>query len=733
MNHLSPAGRRLAVAAAVALAVTAGALTTPVLAAAPVVTASVATQQQPISVPPGTVALSAGPTGFLSRHKEGESDVYAWTRYDGTRTPLPGGPYQANAGTDIVVRVAGTTRSFLDMATGEELVTYDLGGVYGAVQCQGTTLVASKRAEGGAGQEVHLLDKDDQGRVVDRTVTGLPEASVWKGEANSDPGTLLLHGFKVTDGTWEQRLAVVDLASASVTATYVILNNKNYIHPVSGSRTHVVWHERDAEGKSVLAVARRESPDVISRSTWVERANESTLTFGLAGDWAVYSDPGAFTALGQPRLAGLNARSLTTDETIPLLAHATAVVPATDGGVIATGGTIEHGEGLYRITPGADGGRPTVSVLATTGVPTVLAGLSDPVAPSGEIDLDQADGKVPANWTLSRPNARVTLELTHTRTGASGTVVAWNPVADTTEFRLDWDGFLDTFPAYRGAYTWTMRAEPLNGLGPAIECTGSFTVTRAPRPHDFDDNGSPDIFTRSSTGVLSLHDVGQLGRLTYDETPRRTKIGGGWNTYDRIVPAATGLVARDTAGVLWSYKGKGDGSLTPRKRVGGGWNIYDKLTSGSDLTGDGLNDLLATDRTGVLWLYPGKGDGTLAARTRIGGGWGVYNQVTATGNLAGAPAGDLVARDKSGVLWLYLGKGDGTFASRTQISGGWSGYRIIGPGDIDGDGWSDLVTVPAGDYSSTYMRFHYGTGQWRAPLPATEPPGAHVTGLDPLL
>lgn len=135
----------------------------------------------------------------------------------------------------------------------------------------------------------------------------------------------------------------------------------------------------------------------------------------------------------------------------------------------------------------------------------------------------------------------------------------------------------------------------------------------------------------------------------------------------------------------------------------------------------------------MLWLYPGKGDGTLAARTRIGGGWGVYNQVTATGNLAGAPAGDLVARDTSGVLWLYLGKGDGTFASRTQISGGWSGYRIIGPGDIDGDGWSDLVTVPAGDHSSTYMRFYYGTGQWKAPLPAAEPPGAHVTGLDPLL
>ncbi|MFD8210089.1 FG-GAP repeat domain-containing protein [Streptomyces sp. NPDC059695] len=731
MNHLSPAGRHLAVAA-VALAVTAGVLTAPALAAGPAVSASATTQQQAISVPPGTVALSGGPTGFLTRHKDGETDVYTWTRYDGTRTLLPGGPYEANPGTDTVVRTDGTTRTFLDMATGEELVSYDLGGVYGALRYQGTTLVASKRVDNR--QELHLLDKDDQGRVVDRTVTGLPEGMAWWAAENSDPDTLLLRGADVTDGIWQQRLAVVDLASASMTATYDILNNKNVLRPISGSQTHVVWQERDAEGKAVLAVTRRGSQEV-SRSKWGERANETTLKLGLAGDWAVYSDPGALTALRPSGLPGLTAQSLMTGETIQLLAHATSVVPTADGGLIATGGTIEHGEGLYRITPDANDGRPTVSVLATTGVPTALTALSEPLAPSGVVDLDRADGKVPAAWTLSRSNAHVTLKLVHTATGVSGTVTAWAPVTGTTDFRLDWDGLLDKFPAYRGAYLWTMSAEPANGIGPAVERTGSFTATRAPRLHDFDGNGSPDVFSRSSTGVLSLYDVGQLRHMTYDKTPRRTGIGGGWNVYDRIVPATTGLVARDKYGVLWSYEGKDNGTLTPRKRVGGGWNIYDKLTSGSDLTGDGRNDLLATDKTGVLWLYPGKGDGTFAVRKRVGGGWGVYNQLTATGNLAGAPAGDLVARDRSGVLWLYLGKGDGTFAPRVRIGGGWAGYKVVGPGDLDGDGWSDLVTAPDSDSSNslTYMRFYYGTGQWKTPFPVTEPPGAHMTGLGPLL
>ncbi|MFJ5834214.1 FG-GAP repeat domain-containing protein [Streptomyces sp. NPDC093089] len=101
--------------------------------------------------------------------------------------------------------------------------------------------------------------------------------------------------------------------------------------------------------------------------------------------------------------------------------------------------------------------------------------------------------------------------------------------------------------------------------------------------------------------------------------------------------------------------------------------------------------------------------------------------------MAGAPAGDLVARDRSGVLWLYLGKGDGTFAPRTRISDGWGPYRIIAPGDVDGDGRNDLVTIPDSDSTNTYMRFYYGTGQWRTPFPSTEPPGAYLTGLDPLL
>lgn len=138
------------------------------------------------------------------------------------------------------------------------------------------------------------------------------------------------------------------------------------------------------------------------------------------------------------------------------------------------------------------------------------------------------------------------------------------------------------------------------------------------------------------------------------------------------------------------------------------WNAYTKLTGGSDLNGDGRSDLLATDTSGVLWFYKGTGSATapFAGRVRVGGGWGAYNQITATGNLAGTAAGDLVARDTAGVLWLYQGDGRGAFTTRVRIGGGWGEYTdLVGIGDADHDGRADLYA--AGPYGS---RLYPGTG-----------------------
>lgn len=45
------------------------------------------------------------------------------------------------------------------------------------------------------------------------------------------------------------------------------------------------------------------------------------------------------------------------------------------------------------------------------------------------------------------------------------------------------------------------------------------------------------------------------------------------------------------------------------------------LMGPGDFSGDGNNDLAARDKAGNLWLYAGKGDGHVTPKKPIGRGW----------------------------------------------------------------------------------------------------------------
>ncbi|MEW1695634.1 VCBS repeat-containing protein [Streptomyces sp. NPDC091278] len=215
-------------------------------------------------------------------------------------------------------------------------------------------------------------------------------------------------------------------------------------------------------------------------------------------------------------------------------------------------------------------------------------------------------------------------------------------------------------PYTQGPFTW-------DGVGP----------TAATR-------GLGDVVGRDKSGVLWYYDrrTGVRGG-TY---AARVRVGAGWNAYDRIVGAGdlngdklVDLVARDKAGVLWFYAGTGSQTTANRfkapVRIGGGWQTFDRLAGGADLTGDGRADLLARDKAGVLWTYPGTGRATapFGKPVRVGAGWGAYDQLVVTGDVTDDGKADLVARDRSGVLWLY----QGTSSSRQRIGGGWNTYDLL--------------------------------------------------------
>ncbi|MFI1170139.1 FG-GAP repeat domain-containing protein [Streptomyces melanogenes] len=196
-----------------------------------------------------------------------------------------------------------------------------------------------------------------------------------------------------------------------------------------------------------------------------------------------------------------------------------------------------------------------------------------------------------------------------------------------------------------------------------------------------------DLVGRDRDGVLWFY---QRDFHRADLYAPRTRIGGGWNVYDQLTGAGdltadgkADLVARDKAGVLWLYRGTGDGRapFASRIRIGGGWNAYNLLAASGDVTGDGTPDLMARDAAGTLWIYTGTGKATapFASRTRIGGGWNSYTQISVVGDINRDGNPDLVARDSAGVLWLYTATGTAStpFAPRTRIGGGWNTYTRV--------------------------------------------------------
>ncbi|MFD9247447.1 FG-GAP repeat domain-containing protein [Streptomyces sp. NPDC059556] len=140
-----------------------------------------------------------------------------------------------------------------------------------------------------------------------------------------------------------------------------------------------------------------------------------------------------------------------------------------------------------------------------------------------------------------------------------------------------------------------------------------------------------DLLGVDRTGVLWSYLARPDGSLT-----ARTRVGGGWGQYDQVEGQADlsgdgrpDIVARDKAGVLWLYQGTGDykAPFAGRTKIGSGWNTYDRLLSVGDLDLDGRTDLIARKPNGDLFRYSGSGSAQAVFQkpVKIGHGFQIYN------------------------------------------------------------------------------------------------------------
>ncbi|MCX5386291.1 VCBS repeat-containing protein [Streptomyces sp. NBC_00083] len=153
-------------------------------------------------------------------------------------------------------------------------------------------------------------------------------------------------------------------------------------------------------------------------------------------------------------------------------------------------------------------------------------------------------------------------------------------------------------------------------------------------PGNLGGGGAYDIIARDKAGVLWIYLGYGDGTVT-----GRVKVGAGWDAYTQIAgkgdldgDGKADIVARDTAGVLWFYKGTGNyaAPFAPRTKIGAGWNMFNTLVSTGDVDLDGKTDLIARDTNGGLWLYKGTGNAAAPyqARVQIGSNYNIYRLLT---------------------------------------------------------------------------------------------------------
>ncbi|MFF8960607.1 DNRLRE domain-containing protein, partial [Streptomyces sp. NPDC014894] len=234
------------------------------------------------------------------------------------------------------------------------------------------------------------------------------------------------------------------------------------------------------------------------------------------------------------------------------------------------------------------------------------------------------------------------------------------------------------------------------------------------KPSDVNGDGLPDMFAVDGANNLRLY--GGTGNGSVAPSVLMSETGqwsGALLTHrgDLTEDFYEDLVARTKDNKLWYYPNDGQGSFTDDTRQ----EVYffgDEETGAPSVDPATLKQLVSVgdvtpdseghhpDFVGVigdqLWFLPGSPGGKIQAGYPIGGnGWGKMT-LASPGDVDGDGFTDLIARDTlSGAVWLYHGK------SR---------------GDADGDGVPDGGTDPA-SIGDSANRTSYATG-W---TPAARP------------
>ena len=196
--------------------------------------------------------------------------------------------------------------------------------------------------------------------------------------------------------------------------------------------------------------------------------------------------------------------------------------------------------------------------------------------------------------------------------------------------------------------------------------------------------------------------------------------------YWRLRPTQSGGLANENPSAVWEFS---VGERSAQLNTSSGTTL--------DVNGDGFADVVVgalgeQSRTGSAYVYLGSAAGLSTAPVAIagpGGTGGAFGtSVASAGDVNGDGFADVVigapgVNSGSGSIYLYLGGASGLSATPITIAGpdgGSFGYSVASAGDVNGDGFADVIVGASGvnNYSGR-VYIYYGNATGIATIPAT--------------